>query len=106
MTDCRTMDPFGRPERAALFGLSAAILIATISGSVWPPRARSVCPPFDTLHLRSGERVRLIVLREPDASRWHQHRIAAAVDQEDLELAESGLADWSDELSEDPGEAG
>ena len=64
MTDCRTMDPFGRPERAALFGLSAAILIATISGSVWPPRARSVCPPFDTLahggdhisdHIRNGD---------------------------------------------------
>lgn len=40
---------FGRPEALVSFALGAAILIGACGGSVWPSRARSVWPSFDTL---------------------------------------------------------
>ena len=44
-------DQFGRPQALISFALSAAIFVAACSGSVWPPRARSVWPPLDTIQL-------------------------------------------------------
>jgi len=41
-------DQFGRPRRASVIAPSAAVVFATITGSVCPAHARSVCPPFDT----------------------------------------------------------
>jgi len=41
-------DHFGRPACLAAFTVSAVVLFATITGSVWPPRAGSVWPPFDS----------------------------------------------------------
>lgn len=42
-------DQFGCPETATRFAIPAALLIATITGSVCPPRAWAVWPPFDIL---------------------------------------------------------
>ena len=50
--------------------------------------------PVSPLSLRAGERVALIVVRRPDASRWDAGRIAAH-GRDDLALAEAGLGDWA-----------
>jgi hypothetical protein len=47
-------DHFGRPACLAAFAVSAVVLFATITGSVWPPRAGSVWPPFDRMPLGSA----------------------------------------------------
>lgn len=53
-----------------------------------------VLRPVSPLPLRSGERVALIVVRRPDASRWDFSRLAAH-GAEDLALAEAGLNEWA-----------
>jgi predicted DNA-binding antitoxin AbrB/MazE fold protein len=53
------------------------------------------------LPFRSGERVAVIIIRKPDASRWDFARLAPT-GRDDLALAEAGLADWVSALdSED-----
>ena len=54
--------------------------------------------PKTPLPLRSGERVAIIVLRQPDPNRWNLDRLAKASQGEDLALSEQGLAEWSDAL--------
>lgn len=54
--------------------------------------------PETPLALRPGERVALIVVRQPDASRWNLDRLAKSATSEDLSLAEQGLAEWADAL--------
>ena len=56
-----------------------------------------VLRPVSPLPLRSGERVALIVVRRPDASRWDSPRLASHAD-DDLALAEAGLDDWASAL--------
>jgi hypothetical protein len=54
------------------------------------------------LQLRLGERVGLIIVRRPDPTQWNLDRIANTVD-EDKQLTEQGLANWSVDLeSEGP----
>jgi predicted DNA-binding antitoxin AbrB/MazE fold protein len=53
--------------------------------------------PAKPLPLRSGERVALIVVRQPDPARWDLNRLGAAA-TEDEALATAGLADWADAL--------
>jgi len=50
--------------------------------------------PVSDLPLRSGERVRVIVVRRGDASRWDSAKLAAHPD-DDLALAEAGLDEWA-----------
>lgn len=50
--------------------------------------------PVSDLPLRSGERVRVIVVRRADASRWDAAKLAAHPD-DDLALAEAGLDEWA-----------
>ena len=50
--------------------------------------------PVSPLSLRSGERVVLIVVRRPDASRWDSARLAAHA-EDDQALAEAGLDEWA-----------
>jgi hypothetical protein len=45
------------------------------------------------LRLQPGERVHVIVRRQPDASRWDLKRLAC-VNNEDRELAVAGLYEW------------
>ena len=59
--------------------------------------------PAKPLNLRQGERVAVIVVRQPDASRWDLARLGA-VPSEDEDLAAQGLGDWGSALdSEDRG---
>ena len=58
----------------------------------------SVLRPVEHLGLRPGERLKLIVVRNPDPSRWDLAKLAKTASGEDLALAELGLAEWADEL--------
>jgi len=54
--------------------------------------------PETPLALALGERVALIVVRQPDPRRWDLDRLAKTGETEDRELAEQGLAEWSEAL--------
>lgn len=54
--------------------------------------------PQTPLPLRPGERVAVIVLRQPDPSRWDLDRLARVGRDEDVALSEQGLAQWSEAL--------
>ena len=56
--------------------------------------------PAKPLNLRPGERVGVIVVRQPDPMRWDLERLAANPD-EDLALASVGLSDWDDSLDKE-----
>ncbi len=58
--------------------------------------------PAKPLPLRSGESVALIFMREPDPTRWQLDRLAAHA-EEDLALADAGLAEWGDALDREDG---
>jgi predicted DNA-binding antitoxin AbrB/MazE fold protein len=58
--------------------------------------------PISPLPLRSGERVAVIVMRRPDASRWNLERLAMHGD-DDLALAEAGLDEWAAALEREDG---
>lgn len=59
--------------------------------------------PAKPLNLRPGERVGVIVVRQPDKSRWDFARLAARP-AEDGDLASAGLDAWADALDrEDKG---
>ena len=53
--------------------------------------------PAKPLNLRPGERVRVIVVRQADPSRWDLARLAAT-STEDAELAVTGLDGWAANL--------
>ena len=62
-----------------------------------------VLRPAKPLNLRHGERVGVIVVRQPDRARWDLARLAAFQD-DDTELAGAGLDDWGAALDrEDAG---
>ena len=54
--------------------------------------------PQTPLPLRPGERVAVIVLRQPDPNRWDLDRLARVGRDEDVALAEQGLDQWSEAL--------
>lgn len=54
--------------------------------------------PDEPLALRPGERVKVMVVRRPDPGRWNLDRLAKTADEDDLALAEQGLADWAETL--------
>jgi predicted DNA-binding antitoxin AbrB/MazE fold protein len=56
-----------------------------------------------SLALRPGERVAVIVVRQPDPTRWRLDRLAEGSDEEDVVLAERGLSEWADTLDEEDG---
>ena len=57
-----------------------------------------VLRPVEQLSLRPGERVKLIVVRNPDPNRWDLAKLAKTANGEDLGMAELGLAEWAGEL--------
>jgi hypothetical protein len=57
-----------------------------------------VLRPAERLGLRPGERVKLIVMRQPDPGRWDLARSATTGNGDDLTLAEQGLAEWASSL--------
>jgi len=59
--------------------------------------------PAMPLPLQAGERVRLIVFREGDPSRWDLQRLVHTSDEEHA-MATAGLGEWADALdAEDRG---
>jgi predicted DNA-binding antitoxin AbrB/MazE fold protein len=54
--------------------------------------------PQTPLPLRPGERVAVIVLRQPDPNRWDLDRLARVGREEDVALSEQGLTQWSEAL--------
>lgn len=59
--------------------------------------------PQTPLSLRPGERVAVIVLRQPDPNRWDLRRLAGVGREEDVALSEQGLAQWNDALDREDG---
>jgi len=59
---------------------------------------KGLLKPTKPLKLRQGERVGLILVRQPDPSRWDLDRIARTVKAEDAVLAEQGMVEWSANL--------
>jgi len=57
-----------------------------------------VLKPEGPTGLEPGERVRLLVLRRSDPTRWDLKRLAAEPD-EDRTLAEARVAEWADALA-------
>jgi predicted DNA-binding antitoxin AbrB/MazE fold protein len=53
------------------------------------------------LPLSPGERVRVIVVRQPDPKHWDLAKLQAADTSEDVALAEGGLADWDHTMGND-----
>jgi predicted DNA-binding antitoxin AbrB/MazE fold protein len=62
---------------------------------------KGLLKPTKPLPLRPGERVNLIIVRQPDPGRWNLDRLRKTSSAEDLELAEQGLAEWSDRLNKE-----
>ena len=62
---------------------------------------KGLLKPTAPLPLRPGERVSLIVVRQPDPNRWNLDRLQKTSSVQDIELAERGLADWSAKLDEE-----
>ena len=56
-----------------------------------------VLKPTEKLDLRPGERVRVLVLRRSDPSRWDMKRLASNP-AEDIGLSSLGVSDWADAL--------
>ena len=54
--------------------------------------------PSRPLALRPGERVHLIVVRQPDPQRWDMARLANAPSADEAVLTEQGLEDWAASL--------
>jgi predicted DNA-binding antitoxin AbrB/MazE fold protein len=55
-----------------------------------------VLRPMTPLRLQPGERVRITIRRQADASRWDLERLANVSD-EDRELATAGLDHWGNQ---------
>ena len=54
--------------------------------------------PSRPLALRPGERVHLIVVRQPDPQRWDMARLAKSPPADETVLTEQGLEDWAASL--------
>ena len=57
-----------------------------------------VLRPSEPLSLRPGERVNLIIVRQPDPRRWDLARLAAAASADEAALTEAGLSEWCESL--------
>jgi predicted DNA-binding antitoxin AbrB/MazE fold protein len=59
--------------------------------------------PSRPLALRPGERVHLIVVRQPDPQRWDMARLAKSHSADEAVLTEQGLEDWAASLEREDG---
>jgi predicted DNA-binding antitoxin AbrB/MazE fold protein len=59
---------------------------------------KGMLKPSTPLRLRPGERVHLIVMRQPDPKRWDLSRLAESPAADEAVLAEQGLEGWAANL--------
>ena len=59
---------------------------------------RGMLKPSTPLTLRPGERVHLIVMRQPDPKRWNLSRLAKSSAVDEAVLTEQGLEGWTAQL--------
>jgi predicted DNA-binding antitoxin AbrB/MazE fold protein len=57
--------------------------------------------PARPLSLRPGERVAVIVMRQPDRARWDLMKLGSTETIDDVALVEAGLEDWARQLEEE-----
>ncbi len=62
---------------------------------------KGILKPIRPLALRPGERVHLIVMRQPDPKRWDLSRLAQNSTADEAALTEQGLEGWAANLSEE-----
>jgi predicted DNA-binding antitoxin AbrB/MazE fold protein len=62
---------------------------------------KGMLKPSTPLGLRPGERVRLIVMRQPDPKRWDMSRLAQEPAVDEAALTEQGLEGWAADLDEE-----
>lgn len=62
---------------------------------------KGMLKPSTPLALRPGERVHLIVMRQPDSKRWNLSRLAQRSAADETVLAEQGLEGWAADLDEE-----
>jgi len=62
---------------------------------------KGVLKPSTPLALRPGERVQLIVMRQPDPKRWDLSRLAHKPAADETGLTEQGLEGWAANLDEE-----
>ena len=55
---------------------------------------KGMLKPSTPLALRSGERVQLIVIRQPDPKRWDLSRLAQRPATDEADLTKQGLEGW------------
>ena len=64
---------------------------------------KGMLKPSTPLALRPGERVHLIVMREPDLKRWNLSRFAQNPAADEAALTEQGLEGWAANLDQEDG---
>lgn len=57
--------------------------------------------PETPLALTPGERVALVVVRQPDPRRWDLDRLGKSSEKEDRTLSEQGLGEWAEALDQE-----
>jgi predicted DNA-binding antitoxin AbrB/MazE fold protein len=62
---------------------------------------KGILKPSTPLALRPGERVQLIVMRQPDPKRWDLSRLAQKPAADEAGLTEQGLEGWAANLDEE-----
>jgi predicted DNA-binding antitoxin AbrB/MazE fold protein len=62
---------------------------------------KGMLKPSTPLALRPGERVQLIVMRQPDPRRWDLARLAQKLAADEAGLTEQGLGGWAANLDEE-----
>jgi predicted DNA-binding antitoxin AbrB/MazE fold protein len=83
--------------------------MATLAPVCYNARMRSVEAKYEQgtlklaqpLPLTPGERVRVIVVRQPDPRRWDFAKLRGVDASEDLALAGAGLSDWDHAIDSD-----
>jgi predicted DNA-binding antitoxin AbrB/MazE fold protein len=62
---------------------------------------KGMLKPTTPLALRPGERVHLIVMRQPDAKRWDLSRLSQNPAADEADLTKQGLEAWAANLDEE-----
>jgi predicted DNA-binding antitoxin AbrB/MazE fold protein len=94
----RELDALGAPDKTGTAAVRAPRATIMVVRLVEANYENGMLHPLERLGLRPGERVRLIVIRQPDPGRWDLTELAKTGNGDDLPLAEQGLAEWASSL--------